>query len=228
MPRTARASRAGVLYHVINRGNARATVFHDAADYDRFVGLIRRSLEGAPVEVHAYCLMPNHFHLVVQTHADGALGTWMQRLMTSHVKRHAWRHGTTGRIWQGRFKAFPIQKDDHLLVVLRYVERNPVRAGLVARARDWPWSSARARAATSWLADPPMDLGADWESFVDRPLTDAELDAVRQSSRRERPFGDPRWVRETAERLVLNSTLRNPGRQPRSAADGKAGSVPNR
>ena len=226
MPRTARAAVAGAVYHVLSRGNARATVFHDAIDYEAFVALVRSAIEHVPTDVLAFCLMPNHFHLVVRPHADRALGVWMQRLLTAHVKRHRCRYGTIGRIWQGRFKAFPIQRDDHLLTVLRYVERNPVRAGLVLLAAEWPWSSLRVRAADSWLADSPVSLGADWETFVDRPLTAGELEAVRRSSQRERPFGDPRWVEQTADQLELRSTLRNPGRQRRVSGPGE-GSPPS-
>jgi putative transposase len=82
----------------------------------------------------AVCLMPNHFHLVVSQHCARDISRWMQRLLTTHTHRHHLRHGTSGRVWQGRFKAFPIKQDDHLLTVMRYVERNASRAGLVNRA----------------------------------------------------------------------------------------------
>ena len=141
MPRTARASVGGVVYHVMNRGNARAEVFHQPEDYDAFVGLLDDGHQRLPMRVLAWCLMPNHFHLVLWPHHDGDLSRWMQWLLTAHVRRYHRHYETSGHVWQGRFKAFPIQQDDHLLTVLRYVERNPLQAGLVERAEARRWSS---------------------------------------------------------------------------------------
>jgi putative transposase len=118
-------------------------VFHGDEDYEAFVDLLDRACERLPMRVLAYCLMPNHFHLVLLPHGDGDLGRWMQWLLTSHVRRHHRRRRSSGHVWQGRFKAFPIQQDAHLVTVLRYVQRNPVRAGLAERAEAWPWSSLR-------------------------------------------------------------------------------------
>jgi REP-associated tyrosine transposase len=141
MPRTARASRGGYCYHVINRGNGRAEVFHKDADYQGFVRLIGDACTRLPMRVLGYCLMPNHFHLVLWPHKDGDLSRWMQWLLTAHVRRYHKHYAPSGHVWQGRFKAFPIEEDDHLLTVLRYVERNPLRAELARRAEKWAWSS---------------------------------------------------------------------------------------
>jgi putative transposase len=142
MPRTARASVGGVCYHVLNRGNNRRAVFHKPGDYRAFVKVLREAAEAIPVRVLAYCLMPNHFHLVLWPHADGDLGRALHWVGTAHVRRYDKHYHSSGHVWQGRFKAFPIEEDDHLLTVLRYVERNPVRAGLVGRVQDWNWASA--------------------------------------------------------------------------------------
>ena len=134
MPRTARASVGDYCYHVINRGNGRAEVFHADGDYQAFSGLLRQACERMPMRLLAYCLMPNHFHLALWPHHDGDLSRWMHWLLTAHVRRyHRW-YDSSGHVWQGRFKAFPIEQDEHLLTVLRYIERNPIRAGLVSRA----------------------------------------------------------------------------------------------
>lgn len=213
MPRTARASRGDVCYHVMNRGNARADVFHDPADYQTFLELTRRACLRLPMRVLAYCLMPNHFHFVLWPRADGDLGSWMHWLLTAHVHRHRLRHDTVGRIWQGRFKAFPIQRDEHLLTVLRYVERNPIRAGLVPRALDWPWTSAAVRGSgRGLLHPPPVELPPRWDRWLEEPLTPAEVEAVRRSARRDRPYGDAAWIQGTAERLGLTESLRPRGR----------------
>ena len=216
MPRTARASVADLCSHVMSRGNARATVFHDGSDYHTFIDLMRRAKKRLPMRVLAWCLMPNHFHLVLQPHRDGDLGRFMHWLLTAHVARHRSRYGTVGRIWQGRFKAAPIQQDEHLAIVLRYVERNPLRAVLVDRAERWRWSSLRARVsgADPLLSRSPVPLPGDWLAFVQRPRTDAELARVRESIDRGGPFGDPAWTRGTAERLGLLGSLRPRGRPP--------------
>ena len=158
MPRTARASAGGLCYHVLNRGNARAQVFHYPSDYLEFIRSLERACEVIEMRVLGFCLMPNHFHLVLWPREDGDLSTWMQRLLNSHVQRHRRRHRSTGHIWQGRFKAFPIKEDVHLLTVLRYVERNPVRASLVSRAEDWAWSSMRLHANVLLLS--PVSSGS--------------------------------------------------------------------
>ncbi len=213
MARTARADVGGLCYHALTRGNNRERVFHDDRDYERFLDLMRRGCGRVPMDVLAFCLMPNHVHLVLRPRFDGGLGAWMQRVLTGHVRRHATRYGTVGRIWQGRFKSFPIQGDRHLFTVMRYVERNPRRADLVGSASDWPWSSlgARRRARPpAWLVFPPFDLGPDWARRVDEPLAAPELAAIRTCARRQRPYGEACWVRGTAERLGLLDSLDDP------------------
>lgn len=220
MSRTARAVRADVCYHVFSRGNARQTVFHDADDFAVFTGLLRRACQLCPMRVLAWCLMPNHFHFILRPHLDGDLSTWMQWLLTSHVHYHRRRYATVGRIWQGRFKAFPIQQDEHLLTVVRYVERNPVRAELAADAASWPWSSAGARRPETGhpLRDDgfpevsPVELPRPWIEWVNRPLSEATLANLQECNRRERPYGDRSWAHGTADRLGLRSTFRPRGR----------------
>src|SRR5438270_10504833 len=141
MPRTGRASQAGYCYHVLNRGNARSEVFHKTGDFTAFLQMINECSVRLPMRLLAYCLMPNHFHLVLRPHDDGDLSRWMQWLLSTHVRRYLKHYGHSGHVWQGRFKAFPIQDDEHLITVVRYVERNPLRAHLVARAQEWVWSS---------------------------------------------------------------------------------------
>lgn len=118
VPRTSRASVGRYCYHAINRGNERPEVFHKAKDYQAFLDLIGEACERLPLRVTGFCLMPNHFHLVLWPHGDGDLSRWMQWLMTSHVRRYHRHYGTSGHVWQGRFKAFPIEDDEHYLTVL--------------------------------------------------------------------------------------------------------------
>ena len=227
MPRTARAAVGGYCYHVLNRGNNRAEVFHHDGDYAAFVRLLRQACVRVPLRVLAYCLMPNHFHLVVWPSADDHMARWMNWLLTTHVRRYRRKYKGSGHVWQGRFKAFPIAEDDHLLTVLRYVERNPLRANLVARVEDWRWSSVCERLtppALPWLNAGPLPLPANWLEWVNEPQTEAELSRLRQRVKRGAPFGSDEWTRCAAAALGLESSLRAPGRSPRhpSAADGNA------
>jgi putative transposase len=172
------------------------------------------------LDVLAWCLMPNHVHLVVRPIGDGDLARFMHWLITTHVQRHRVRHGTTGRVWQGRYGASPVQADAHFLTVVRYVERNPVRAGLVRCATHWRWSSVRERKfidqSRGLLANSPVPLPSPWLDWVDTPLTGAELSELRTSIQRDRPLGDSTWTRDVATRLNLLGTLRPRGR-PRVA-----------
>lgn len=218
MPRTARASAGNVCYHVLNRGNGRSEVFRKSDDYGAFVKLLKEANERLPMRIIAYCLMPNHFHLVLWPHHDGDLSSWMQWLMTSHVRRYHRHYDSSGHVWQGRFKAFPIQQDDHLLTVLRYVERNPVRAKTISvrKAERWPWSSISAvtppDVEVPELHTGPVPRGEGWLDHVNQPETEAELDAMRESISRGKPFGSEHWAKLTANKLGLESSLRPRGR----------------
>ena len=218
MPRTARASVGSVCYHVINRGNAQVEVFHKDADYQAFVDIIGASCERLPMRVLAYCLMPNHFHLALWPRGDGDLSRWMQWLMTAHVRRYHRHYHSSGHVWQGRFKAFPIQQDAHLLTVLRYIEQNPLRAELVERAEGWPWSSLwwwRRRGQPGFLHTGPVDRGRRWLAEVNRKFDESELQRLRRSVNRGAPVGSDLWTRRTAARLGLESSLRPRGRPPK-------------
>lgn len=222
MPRTARSIHAGLYYHVLNRGNNRATVFSSPDDFDGFLRLIKRAQARRPVEIVATCLMPNHFHLVVRPVVATDLAAWMHWLLTTHAKRHHRQRSSSGRIWTSRFKAFPIQNDRHLLSVVRYVERNALRAALVSRAEEWLWGSLKWRLdqrPTLGLAPLPIQLPTNWADFVNAPQTAAEIAEVRRCVNRGKPYGDSAWVQQTAAELGLDHTL---GRRGRPRLSGSA------
>jgi putative transposase len=185
------------------------------------VDLIGEACVRFPVAVLSYCLMPNHFHLVVRPARDGDLCRWMQWLGTAHVRRYHRHYGRSGHVWQGRYKSFPIQEDQHLLTVLRYVERNPVRAGLVRRCEEWPWSSAawwgRAK-RPSFLGGWPFPRPTEWSADLNRESARDDLGSVRHSVDRGTPYGTELWSREAAARHGLESSLRPRGR-PRLSAE---------
>jgi len=202
---------------VLNRGNGRRAVFHKHGDYAAFLKLLTQAGQRTSVRLLAYCLLPNHFHLALWPQGDGELSAYMMWLLTAHVRRYHQHYHSSGHVWQGRFRAFPIQEDDHLLTVLRYIERNPVRAGLVEQAQDWRWSSAAAdRGATPAVDASPVPRPANWLEIVNQPQTEAEVESVRESLRRGRPFGHSTWTTATADRLGLEQSLRPRGR-PRKA-----------
>jgi putative transposase len=219
MPRTARASQGGYCYHVVNRGNARRTVFHKNGDYAAFLKLLREAHERTPVRLLAFCFMPNHFHLVLWPSRDGEMSDYMMWLMTAHVRRYHQHYHSTGHIWQGRFRAFPIQEDDHLLTVLRYVERNALRANLVERVQDWHWCSAAPGIPESLTLDPgPVVRPGDWLKYLNHPQSEAEVNALRECIRRSRPFGDDAWMEKTARILGSEASLRPLGRPRKDSA----------
>lgn len=202
---------------VINRGNDRREVFLKDGDYRAFLKAMGHACIEIPMPVLAYCLMPNHFHMVLLPKEDGDLSRWMHWVQNTHVRRYHQHYHRSGHIWQGRFKAFPIESDEHLLTVLRYVERNPVRAQLVKRAEQWLWSSARywtepgkiAEDRPSYLEVGPVKRPRDWLSWVNQAVTVGELEALRRSVVRGAPYGSPNWVERTAGELGLESTLRS-------------------
>ena len=217
MARRPRTSIGGLCYHVLNRGNGRSEVFHKDRDYAAFLKLLDGANDRVPMRLLSYCLMPNHFHLVLWPRHDGDMSRWMHWLTTAHVRRYHRHYQSSGHVWQGRYKSFPIQEDDHLLTVMRYVERNPVRAKTIPirKAQRWPWSSIGR--LPKGVDRPPLDAGPvvrgdDWLRWVNEPQTESELKALRQSISRGRPFGSESWQADTAVRLGLESTLRPRGR----------------
>src|SRR5947209_14045888 len=217
MPRTARQTPGGYVYHVLNRGTARLKLFRKPADYDAFLRVLEEAQQRCPTRLLAYCLMPTHWHLVLWPEHDGQLSRLLRWLTLTHsVRWHTHRHSTgSGHVYQNRFKAFPVEQDEHLYAVLRYVERNPLRAGLVARAEEWAWSSLadrlRGGEAARWLATWPVPEPRDWARWVNEPQTEGELDAVRMSLVRGRPYGSEGWVKAVVQRLGLQATVRPRG-----------------
>src|SRR5271154_7609184 len=147
MPRRLRTAAGGFVYHVLNRAVGRATIFGKAGDYAAFVKVLRQAHELIPTRLLAFCLMPNHWHMLVWPQEDGELSRYLQWVTMTHTQRWHTHHHTvgTGPLYQGRFKSFPIQEDAHLWTAWRDVERNALRAALVQRAEKWPWSSLALR-----------------------------------------------------------------------------------
>jgi putative transposase len=177
----------------------------------------------------AYCVMPNHFHLILWPRGDGDLSRFMRWLTLTHTQRWHAHHQSagSGHLYQGRFKSFPVQDDEHYYTVCRYVERNALLAGLAARAEDWrwgsPWWSAQASSTPPGPALSPWPVArpSDWLARVNAALSPVEEAAMSRSLKRGQPFGAPAWQALMASRLGLESAFRPRGR-PRK--DSKIGS----
>jgi putative transposase len=221
MPRRARSIVGGYAYHVLNRANGRLRLFKKEADFAAFDQLVAEALQRVPLRLVGYALMSNHWHFVVwpRQRQHDEVSDFFRWLALTHSQRWHAHHGTAGmgHVYQGRFKSFPIAADEHLLAVLRYVERNPLRAGLVKRAEEWRWGSVyrRTRGTSeerALLAEPPVPLGRLWCDYVNEPQSEAELEAIRRSLRRGRPYGGDRWQAKVAKQLGLEHTFRPRGR----------------
>jgi putative transposase len=220
MPRRPRVSTGGYAFHVLNRAVGRSTLFETQADFLAFEQVLADVHRRLPTRLLGYVLMPNHFHLVLWPEADRDLSEFMRLVTVTHTQRwHAFHQSSgTGPLYQGRFKSFPIQRDEHLLTVLRYVERNALRAKLSKRAEDWRWSSLYHHLRDelpAWLLplnEWPLDRRSDWLSWVNRPQGSADEQILAECIRRSRPFGSERWLGRTVKELSLESTLHNPGR----------------
>ena len=219
MPRRPRICPAGVCFHVLNRAVARLPLFEKEEDYQAFERVLEEAVERESLPIFAYCVMPSHWHFVVRGETDSQLSDFFRWLTHTHTMRWHAHHqtGGTGHLYQGRFKAFPIEEDDHLLSVLRYVERNPLRSNLCETAEEWLYGSARRwafgdAAARDLLAPWPIPRPRQWRSNVNKPQNEQELKAIRESLRRGSPFGSGQWVTQSAVRLELEYTLRPRGR----------------
>ena len=219
MPRGPRFTAGGTIYHVLNRANGRTKIFRSAQDYQAFIVVVRESLLLIPTRILTYCILPNHWHFVIWPEQDDELSEFMHQVTTTHVRRwHAFRGSDgEGHVYQGPFKSFPVQSDEHFYTVCRYVERNAVRANLVDVVEDWKWGSFSARQHPNHrssipLAEWPLPYPDGWADWVNQPLTETELAALQVCARRGRPYGTTEWQHTTADQLGLQSTLRSRGR----------------
>lgn len=226
MPRPRRTSPGGLVYHVLNRANARRRIFETAGDYLAFERILADVQERLSMRMLAWCLMPNHWHLVLWPREEGDLSRFVRLVSLTHSQRwHAHRETAgSGHVYQGRFKSFVVQDDAYFLSVCRYVEANALRARLVARAEDWRWSSLgrahRGRRDLPHVEPWPVARPANWVEYVNEPSPATELESIRTCGGRGRPYGSPEWIAKTAAMLGLEITLRARGR-PRKANDEK-------
>jgi putative transposase len=223
MPRPLRPIADGLIYHVINRGNNRQEVFHKPGDYHAFLKALADIKEHKPFELYGYCLLSNHFHLLMKP-TGASISRILQSLLVTHTQRYHKHRRSGGHVWQGRFKSPVVQNDEHLLAVLRYIEANPLRARLVKRAEDYRWSSYRVHGCgeANELVDrlviyeelsPYAQVQQrKWAEKVHLPMDERTKLAIRRSVETGLPYGSKAWVSRLASKLDLDLTVRPRGR----------------
>ena len=201
MGRPKRSDEAGLIYHMLNRANRRDTIFHKSADYEAFENILLEALDRVDLHLYSYCLMPNHWHLVVSPQIDGEMGHFGQWLGLTHTQRYHAHYHTTGdgHLYQGRHKSFPVQSDGHFLAVCRYVERNAFAAALCEEPDQWQWGSLwrwrHAPASGRNILTPwPIPRQRDWVDRVRTALSEKEERRLRRCILRNSPYGDPKWI----------------------------------
>ncbi len=224
---------AGTPYHITQRGNQRQQTFLRPADYSAYIRLAAEAFAAADVEVWAYCLMPNHVHLIATPHEPRSLAAAVGATHVRYTRQINQREGWTGFLWQGRFASFPMD-EDHLRASVRYVGLNPVRAGLVERAVDWPWSSVRAH--LSGRPDPLLTpepiaarLGEEMGSFFDVDVAEDARRDLRRASITGRPLGGAAWIKAletaTGRDLAVRPIGRPRSRHATAAPDAREGAI---
>lgn len=219
MPRINRIDVGNLVYHVINRSNARLQIFYTKNDYRLFEKVLEQAKEKYNMRIFTYCIMPNHWHLCLRPRNDGDLSIFMKWLSMTHTQRWHVAHDSvgSGHLYQGRYKSFIVETNKYLLQLFRYIERNPLRANLVKKAESWQWSSLWRREQGSQkqqelLSDWPIKIPDYYLDFINTPQTDNEIEALRYSVNRSKPFGSDDWVEKMIDKFNLNQTLHNPGR----------------
>ena len=218
MSRARRQSPGGIVYHVLNRANGKQDIFRGFSDFKVFEKILAEGLKKIPMRLTGYCLMSNHWHLLLWPYNDGDLSMFIHWITMTHSQRWHSIHNTsgTGHLYQGRFKSFPIQNESYYLTALRYIESNPFRANLVKSSSDWTWSSLAIRRGIAKdgleISTGPVELPDNWFGLVDILPGENDLRKIEQCICRGAPLGRDDWIQQTAEKLQLTATLKPLGR----------------
>jgi putative transposase len=217
MARLARAVAPGIPHHVTQRGNRKQKTFFDDGDYVAYKELLAEGCKAAGVEVWAYCLMPNHVHMILVPPDEDGLRAAIAEAHRRYTRLINGRKGWTGYLWQGRFASFPMD-EAHTLAAARYIEQNPVRARLAAKPQDWQWSSAKAhlRGRDDGLVTtkPLLKRVENWAAFLRDPLDGETLEIIRSGERTGRPRGTPAFIKRLEKTLGRTLAKRKPGPKP--------------
>src|ERR1700678_1082037 len=197
MARLARLVIPGLPHHITQRGNRRERVFFEDDDYRAYLALIAAAARKSGTAIWAYCLMPNHVHFIMTPSTEDGLRQTFAEAHRRYTGRINARFKQTGHLWQGRFSSV-VMDEPHFVAAARYVPMNPVRAGITARAADWPWSSVHAHLAgrddAVVTVAPVLDRVDDFAAFLDEDADQAAIDALRLAKSTGRPVGSAEWI----------------------------------
>jgi putative transposase len=209
MPRRRLAGCGGFVFHVMNRSAKQLTLFDEPGEYGMFLQVLAEAESACPIRLLEYCVMPNHWHLLVWPERDDQLTPFMRWITGVHAQRWRQARGQPGKgaVYQGRYRWVAVQGGEHYDVARRYIQQNPVRAHLVARPGDWPWSSASDKpvAIRPALARGPLSMEGQQPSTG--RLTDEAAQQMRASLKGGQPFGDPAWSMALEVRKWLMAVL---------------------
>lgn len=214
MARIARVIASGIPHHVTQRGNRRLQTFFTDDDYLSYIALLAEWCKKCSVAIWAYCLMPNHVHLIAVPESDDALRRGIGEAHRRYSRMINFRENWRGHLWQGRFASFPMD-ETYLLAAARYVEMNPVVAGLVEDAAAWPWSSAQAHLAATddelVSVAPLLEMAGDWRLFLAGAGDEERINDLRKHERTGRPLGTEQFVEQLESSLERTLKRGKPG-----------------
>lgn len=228
MPRHPRLVIIGYPHHVILRGNNKSAIFHSDEDGRFFIASLKRAKEKSRSQIYAYCLMPNHLHLIISPSTENGLCDMMQSLGRRYVRHINDKYKRTGTLWEGRFKSSLISKDEYLLTCNRYIELNPVRAKIVKRPGDYHWSSYGFKAegkrddlvdldpAYQALGKTPEERRSAYKTMFDESQDDLAFNAIRHATQKGGIFGDKTFIEKMAKLTGRECVLRSRGRPRKS------------
>lgn len=219
MPRIKRVNVGGYTYHVLNRANARVQIFDNDEDYKLFENILEEAVERFNVKILAYCIMPNHWHLVLYPENEGDLSIFMGWITNTHTRRWHTQKGTVGQghLYQGRYKSFICQDDNHFITLVKYVEQNALKAKLVKKAENWKWSSVwrrekgtpkQKKLLSSW----PISKPKYYLSWLNSILQKEKEEAIERSITKSNPYGEVCWMSDVTKEFGIEQTLRKVGR----------------
>jgi putative transposase len=223
MPRRKRISPDGFVQHVLNRGDHRETLFHKPGDFRAFLAVVAETALRIPMRILAYCIMRNHFHLLLWPYRGSDLPDFMQLLMNLHIGRYL-RHyppASPGHIYQSRYTNSIVETGSSVLAVAKYVESNAANAGIVTRAEDYRWSSASPHALDDdrpILSEWPVPKPREWLTLLNLRTPTQQLKQIQHSAARGAPYGSSAWVERVVKEYGLEHTIRGRGRPKQNEA----------